>query len=68
MSKILQPYWKAGRKPMTKKTVEIDACYNDYFIEVHTVGRQEMKYIIPNLLDDERKSFDLGEKTFSKKI
>lgn len=53
---------------MTKKTVEIDACYNDYFIEVHTVGRQEMKYIIPNLLDDERKSFDLGEKTFSKKI
>lgn len=42
-------------------------CYNDYFIDVHTVGRQEMKNIIPNLLDDERKSFDLGEKTFFKK-
>ena len=49
---------------MVDRTLEIDIAYNDYFTEVYTVDRREMKYIIPALLDDERKSFTIGDKFF----
>lgn len=52
---------------MVDRTLEIDIAYNDYFMEVYTVDRREMKYIIPALQDDERKSFTIGDKTFFKK-
>lgn len=52
---------------MKKKTIEIDVCYNDYFIEVYTVDPGEMKQIMPDLLDDQKKSFELGDKIFFKK-
>lgn len=49
---------------MVDRTLEIDIAYNDYFIEVYTVDRRDMKYIIPALQDDEQKSFTIGDKTF----
>ncbi|MBM6615560.1 hypothetical protein JTF06_11760 [Desemzia sp. RIT804] len=49
---------------MIARMIEIDIAYNDYFIEVCTVDRREMKYIIPALLDDESNSFKIGDKTF----
>lgn len=52
---------------MIEHTIEIAICYNDYFMEVYTVDRREMKSIIPKLLDDESKSFKIDDKTFIKK-
>lgn len=52
---------------MTKQSIEIDVAYNDYFIEVFTIDRKEMKELIPVLSDKQYKSFRLGEKTLFKK-
>lgn len=52
---------------MVDRTLEIDIAYNDYFMEVYTIDRRDMKYIIPALQDDEQKSFTIGDKTFLKK-
>jgi hypothetical protein len=54
---------------MTKQIIEIVVCYNDYFIEVYTVDTREMKKIMSDLLDDQKRNFKLGDKKiFSKEI
>lgn len=47
-------------------TIEIDICYNDYFIEVYTIDHRELKCLIQTLANDRNKSFKIGDKTFFK--
>lgn len=49
------------------ETVEIDVCYNDYFIEVYTIERRYLNTLIQTLGDDSQKSFEIGSKHFLKK-
>lgn len=48
-------------------TVEIDVGYNDYWIEVYTIDRQELDGLIQTLSNDESKSFMINDKTFYKR-
>lgn len=48
-------------------TIEIDVCYNDYFIEVYTIEHRKYKYLLQALGNDTQKSFKIGDKTFLKK-
>ncbi|MFW3497328.1 hypothetical protein [Aerococcus viridans] len=48
--------------------VEIDICYNDYFIEVFTIEYGDLESLIQSLKNDKQKSFVLSNKTFFKKI
>lgn len=52
---------------MNEPTIEVDICYNDYFIEVYTVEHQELKYLIQTLADEECKNFNIGDKSFMKR-
>ena len=47
--------------------VEIDICYNDYWIEVYTIDRQKLESLIQILVTDGIKSFMIDDKTFFKR-
>lgn len=45
-------------------TIEIDICYNDYFMEVYTIEYLGYNDLIKALYDDNQKSFKIGDKLF----
>jgi len=47
--------------------VEIDICYNDYWIEVYTIDRQKLESLIQILVTDGIKSFMIDDKTVFKR-
>lgn len=48
-------------------TVEIDVCYNDFWMEVYTIKYREYNDLLKALYDDNQKSFKIGDKLFFKK-
>ena len=48
-------------------TVEIDICYNDYFMEVYTIEYREYSKLLKALMEDTQKSFKINDKLFLKK-
>lgn len=52
---------------MNDHKVEVDVCYKDYFIEVHTIDHLELNPLIQTLANDKQKSFEINDKNFLKK-
>lgn len=60
-------YKLGGELVIVQDVVEIDICYNDYFIEVFTIEYGDLESLIQSLKNDKQKSFVLSNKTFFKK-
>lgn len=54
-------------KEITDEKIEIDLANEDMFIEAYTIDNSEFKQLVPALIDDDIKFFNIGEKEFSKK-
>ena len=64
----MEALYKLGGELVTvQDVVEIDICYNDYFIEVVTIEYGDLESLIQSLKNDKQKSFVLSNKTFFKK-